>query len=1058
MGLGMGSFSQSVGGLYPGTTYHVRAFATNSSGTSYGAVVNVTTSTPALTITPSHVLTEGNLHVSYLTASIFSCIAFFDGNPNVSDYQLNNAPAGVTIEKVTYINPLTVTVYLAYDWTNFDTDVTNFSLTIKSAGLGYLGSNVTSNNLTITAFTPPSVTTSAINTYDECGAEMGGVVTDEGEDMVTDRGFVYSDIEATPILGRDSEVHLGAGIGSFSQSVGGLYPGTTYHVRAFATNSSGTSYGAVVNVTTSMPALTITPSHVLTEGNLHVSYLTASIFSGIAFFDGNPNVSDYQLNNAPTGVTIEKVTFINPSAVKVYLAYDWTDFDTDVTNFSLTIKSAGLGYLGSNVTSNNLTITAGIDVDTVAPTVSGITPTGATSVPTGGNIAVTFSEAIDNATAGTISLSSDGSTFTALPAGNWSAGNTVYTVLYSGLLYNTLYTMKIENFQDYSSNTMVTDTSHSFTTIPNNDASLSDLTLSHGAALSPAFAGGTTSYTASVANNVTSLTVTPTVHDANATVKVNGTPVTSGTPSGNIALSVGPNTINVVVTAQDGSTTGTYTIIVTRAGSTNASLSGLTLSQGTLTPAFAGGTPSYTASVANSVDSLTVTPTVHDTNATVKVNGTLVPSGTPSGDIALSVGANTINVVVTAQDGLTALTYTVNVSRADIYIPPSPSYSAGASGGTSLPVTANSGTGNASVNIDAQIGALLAGGRNETIKMPSVPGVTSYSLGIPVATLTTLGGGSLTFDTDTGGITLPADMLAGVAGAAGKVAQITIGRGDTTKLPAEAQSEIGSHPLIQLSLTLDDVQTDWNNPNAPVTISIPYKPTAEELKNPGSIVVWYIDGSGKLACVPNGHYDAATGAVTFEITHFSLYAVGYNPASFSDVVAGVWYYDAVTFAAARGITTGTGGGHFSPGAALTRGQMLVMLLRAYGIAPDENPAVNFADAGNTYYTGYLAAAKRLGIANGVGNNLFAPEQQITRQEMFTLLYNALKAISQLPHGNSGKMLSSFTDSAKIAEWAKDAITLLVATGTITGSGDKLDPTAITTRAELAQVLYSLLEK
>jgi hypothetical protein len=55
-----------------------------------------------------------------------------------------------------------------------------------------------------------------------------------------------------------------------------------------------------------------------------------------------------------------------------------------------------------------------------------------------------------------------------------------------------------------------------------------------------------------------------------------------------------------------------------------------------------------------------------------------------------------------------------------------------------------------------------------------------------------------------------------------------------------------------------------------------------------------------------------------------------------------------------------------------------MLIRAYGISPDDNPADNFVDAGNTYYTGYLAAAKRLGITKGIGDNQFAPEQAITR--------------------------------------------------------------------------------
>jgi hypothetical protein len=193
------------------------------------------------------------------------------------------------------------------------------------------------------------------------------------------------------------------------------------------------------------------------------------------------------------------------------------------------------------------------------------------------------------------------------------------------------------------------------------NANLSNLVLSSGA-LTPAFAAGTTSYTQSVANATTSLTVTPTVADAAATVKVNGSPVASGSASASIALSVGANTITTVVTPQDGSTTRTYTVTVTRAKSSNANLSNLVLSSGTLTPTFATGTTSYTQSVGNTTTSLTVTPTVADATATVKVNGSTVASGSASGSIALSIGANTITTVVTAQDNSTK-TYTVTVTR-----------------------------------------------------------------------------------------------------------------------------------------------------------------------------------------------------------------------------------------------------------------------------------------------------------------------------------------------------------------------------------------------------------
>jgi len=139
----------------------------------------------------------------------------------------------------------------------------------------------------------------------------------------------------------------------------------------------------------------------------------------------------------------------------------------------------------------------------------------------------------------------------------------------------------------------------------------------------------------------------------------------------------------------------------------------------------------------------------------------------------------------------------------------------------------------------------------------------------------------------------------------------------------------------------------------------------------------------------------------FTTTHFSYFAVDYNPVQFVDVPEDAWYYRAVRFIAAREITEGTGDGMYDPEVPLKRADFLVLLMRAFEIGPDEHPTDNFADAGDTYYTSYLAAAKRIGISKGVGDNLFSPETEITRQEMFTMLYNTLKSLDKLPGGTSG---------------------------------------------------------
>jgi gliding motility-associated-like protein len=141
--------------------------------------------------------------------------------------------------------------------------------------------------------------------------------------------------------------------------------------------------------------------------------------------------------------------------------------------------------------------------------------------------------------------------------------------------------------------------------------------------------------------------------------------VATGTASPAINLNAGQNTITIIVTAQDGVSTKTYTLTATRAPSTNANLSVLVFNKlGALNPVFAVGTTSYTVGAGNSVTSVTVTAKTGDATATIKINGASVTSGTASAPIPLSIGANTVTTVVTAQDGTTTKTYTVTVTRA----------------------------------------------------------------------------------------------------------------------------------------------------------------------------------------------------------------------------------------------------------------------------------------------------------------------------------------------------------------------------------------------------------
>ncbi len=296
------------------------------------------------------------------------------------------------------------------------------------------------------------------------------------------------------------------------------------------------------------------------------------------------------------------------------------------------------------------------------------------------------------------------------------------------------------------------------------------------------------------------------------------------------------------------------------------------------------------------------------------------------------------------------------------------------------------------------------------------------------------------------------DSISGAA-ASGDV-KISITAVDGSALSQEAKSLVGDRPVYDFSVTAGG-STVSSFGGGSVTVGIPYTPLEGE--DPNAIVVYYIDGAGSLKYV-QGAYNAATGKVEFTASHFSKYAVGYNKLSFTDVADGAWYCKAVTFISARGITTGTSAGVFSPEQTLSRAQFIVMLMRACGISPDETPSNNFADAGKDYYTNYLSAAKRLGIASGIGDNRFGPELEISRQDMFTLIYRTLGKLGMLPESASARTLSDFRDAGQISDYALTAVRALVESGKISGSGGLIDPFGKSTRAEMAQIIYNLLSK
>lgn len=344
------------------------------------------------------------------------------------------------------------------------------------------------------------------------------------------------------------------------------------------------------------------------------------------------------------------------------------------------------------------------------------------------------------------------------------------------------------------------------------------------------------------------------------------------------------------------------------------------------------------------------------------------------------------------------------------------------------------------------------------VNIPEIDGAKAYEPLLPVSFLTA-GDTSKTVEIKTGiaAVTVPCNMLSMVDAATAKNVSLTIAAGDRSKLDAAVQAQIGDRPVIELNLKIDGKQTSWSNENAPVAVAIPYKPAAEELKDPEHITVWYIDGSGKAVSVPNGRYDPATGTVIFTATHFSSYAVVYVAKTFDDLGNAAWAKKQIEVLASKGILRGTTENKYSPQTDITRADFLYFLVRTLGI--DARVDGNFDDIDkDTYYYKEIGIAKKLGIATGTGNNKFSPDASITRQDMMVLTERALRMLKKLKVQGTASDLEKFADKSLIAPYAIDSVASLVKEGLIVGSGGRVNPLGNTTRAEAAVFLYRIYNK
>jgi len=301
-GTGNGVFIDTIRGLAGSKVYYVRAYATNSAGTAYGAGVTFTTLAPvvpSLNINAIDSITNisarsGGSIVSDGGAAILSkgvCWSTFP-NPTISNANTaNGSGTGGFLSNITGLLGDSIYYVRAY--------ATNATGTGYSSQLSF----------TATAAVLASITTTGVTLITDSTAVSGGNVTASGGGTISARGIVWN-TSVNPTIALSTKTTNGSGTGNFSSTLTGLAPGTIFYVRAYVTNNKGTAYGNELTFTSlaKLPSVTtkaitgITQSSATSGGIITATGGSAHSEKGLVYATTtNPTISNNKLVNNTVG-------------------------------------------------------------------------------------------------------------------------------------------------------------------------------------------------------------------------------------------------------------------------------------------------------------------------------------------------------------------------------------------------------------------------------------------------------------------------------------------------------------------------------------------------------------------------------------------------------------------------------------------------------------------------------------------------------------------------------------------------------------------------------------
>lgn len=312
----------------------------------------------------------------------------------------------------------------------------------------------------------------------------------------------------------------------------------------------------------------------------------------------------------------------------------------------------------------------------------------------------------------------------------------------------------------------------------------------------------------------------------------------------------------------------------------------------------------------------------------------------------------------------------------------------------------SSNSGVATVASNGKVTAVSSG--TATITVTTEDGNKTATCTVTVSRASSGGGSSDDDDEPTYNVALPSKVTGGDI----KVTPRNAEKGETVTITVDPDKGYELDKLVitdrkgkELDLTEKaDNKFTFKMPASRVDIEVSFRLIETETENPFTdisksdyfydAVLWAVEqgitsGTSDTTFSPSASCTRAQMVTFLWRANGSPKATGVNP--FTDVSADAYYYDAVLWAAEKGITSGTSDTTFSPDAVLTRGQTVTFLWRANG-----SPAVSggsFGDvASDAYYASAVAWAVSEGVTSGTGGNSFSPDADCTRGQIVTFLY------------------------------------------------------------------------